>query len=167
MALEHLLSLGHTRIGLITGISQRKRKDTRYARYVEFHRAYGLKLDEQLVVRCPYSQSHGEKAAHALLSIAHPPTAILAGNDILAIGALLAAQQMGLNIPDDLSLIGIDDIYAASTTSPPLTTVAKPKYEIGTEAATRLLHHIQDDNPPAPRQIFLKGHLVIRQTTGR
>ena len=166
MALEHLIALGHRRIGLIAGISQRQRKDTRYARYVEFHRTYDLPLDDHLVVRCHYSQTHGEKAARELLSRAHPPTAILAGNDILAIGALIAAHHMGLRIPDDVSLMGIDDIYAASTTSPPLTTVAKPKYEIGVEAANSLLQHIQNDDPPAPRQILLKGHLVIRQTTG-
>lgn len=167
MALEHLFSLGHRRIGLIAGISQRQRKDTRYARYVEFHQSHGLPLDERLVVRCPYSQTHGAKAAHEILNRTHPPTAILAGNDILAIGALIAAQEMGLTTPDDLSLIGIDDIYAANTTSPPLTTVAKPKYQIGVEAANCLLQRIQSASPPAPRQIFLKGHLVVRQTTGR
>jgi DNA-binding LacI/PurR family transcriptional regulator len=167
MALAHLYSLGHRRIGLIAGISQSQRKDTRYARYVEFHHNNRLPLDEHLVVRCPYSQTHGASAARELLTIEHPPTAILAGNDILAIGALIAAQGLRLTIPDDLSLIGIDDIYAASTTSPPLTTIAKPKYEIGAEAANRLLQHIQDDPPPTPRQVFLKGHLVVRQTTGR
>lgn len=166
MALEHLIALGHQRIGLIAGISQRQRKDTRFSQYVDIHRSYDWPLDEQLVVRCPYSQVDGEKAARRLLSLKQPPTAICAGNDILAIGALLAAQQIGLAIPDDLSIIGIDDIYAASTTSPPLTTVAKPKYEIGVEAAHRLLQKIRDGNPPAPRSIVLRGRLVVRQTTG-
>lgn len=166
MALEHLIALGHRRIGLIAGISQRQRKDTRSTQYVAIHRNYDLPLDEELIVRCPYSQADGEKAARQLLRLKHPPTAICAGNDILAIGALTAAHQIGLVIPDDLSIIGIDDIYAAGTTSPPLTTVAKPKYEIGAEAAARLLQKIQSDSPLSPRSTVLKGHLVVRQTTG-
>ncbi|MBI5958508.1 MAG: LacI family DNA-binding transcriptional regulator [Chloroflexi bacterium] len=166
MALEHLIALGHRRIGLIAGISQRQRKDTRSTQYVEIHRRYNLPLDEQLVISCPYSQADGEKAARQLLKLKHPPTAICAGNDILAIGALIAAHEMRLVIPDDLSIIGIDDIYAASTTAPPLTTVAKPKYEIGVEAANRLLKKIQCEDDVSPRSIVLKGHLVVRQTTG-
>jgi len=165
-ALEHLIELGHRRIGLIAGVSQRRRKDTRYARYVELHRKYGLPLDEQLVVRHPYSLAGGGEAMQELLALPDPPTAVCGGNDILAIGALMAAQQYGLDIPGDLSIIGIDDIYAASTTSPRLTTVAKPKYAIGTEAAHCLLQRIEGSAPAYPRNVLLKGHLVVRDTTG-
>ncbi len=164
-ALEHLVSLGHRRIGLIAGISRRQRKDTRYDRYVEMHRKLGLALDERYVIRCTYSQADGGEAMRQLLSLRHPPTAVCAGNDILAIGALMAAQQAGLQVPGDLSVVGIDDIYAASTTAPPLTTVAKPKYAIGVEVAHCLLQRIHNTTPPSPRKVILKGHLVVRQTT--
>lgn len=164
-ALEHLIALGHTRIGLIAGISQRNRPDTRYHGYVDMLLRHGLPFDQDLVVRCPYSQAEGVAAMRRLLSLAHPPTAVLAGNDILAIGALIAAREAGLTVPDDLSIIGIDDIQAASTTSPPLTTVAKPKYEIGVQAANLLLKRIRGEKRDAPCHLLLPGQLQVRQTT--
>ncbi len=165
-ALEHLVELGHRRIGMITGISQRQRPDTRYARYVELHHKHNLPLNNDLVIQCPYSQTAGGEAMQEFMSLPHPPTAICAGNDILAIGALIAARQANWEVPADVSIVGIDDIYAASTTAPPLTTVAKPKYAIGVEAAHCLLQRIQNESLSAPRKILLKGHLVLRQTTG-
>ncbi len=164
-ALEHLIALGHTRIGLIAGISQRDRPDTRYHGYVEMLLRHGLPFDENLIVRCPYSQAGGVEAMHRLLSLAHPPTAVLAGNDILAIGALIAAREAGLIVPRDVSIIGIDDIQAASTTSPPLTTVAKPKYDIGVQAANLLLARIQGSGPEGPCHLWLRGELRVRETT--
>lgn len=164
-ALEHLVALGHTRIGLIAGISQRDRPDTRYQGYVEVLLRYGLPFDQALIVRCPYSQAGGIAAMRQLLSLAHPPTAVLAGNDILAIGALIAAREAELTVPDDLSIIGIDDIQAASTTSPPLTTVAKPKYEIGVQAANLLLERIRGAGPAVPRHLLLEGQLKVRGST--
>ena len=164
-ALEHLIALGHRRIGLIAGISQHRRPDARYHCYIEMHQRCGLPLDLGLVVRCPYSQAEGAAAMRQLLSLANPPTAVLAGNDLLAIGALIAAKEAGLTVPDDLSIIGIDDIDASSTTSPPLTTVAKPKYEIGVQAATLLLERMRGEQPGAPRKIVLEGELRVRNST--
>jgi len=164
-ALEHLIALGHTRIGLIAGISQRNRPDTRYHGYVEVLLRHGLPLDQDLIVRCSYSQAEGFAAMRRLLSVPHPPTAVLAGNDILAIGALIAAREAGLTVPRDLSIIGIDDIQAASTTSPPLTTVAKPKYEIGVQAANLLLARIRGLGPDTPCHLLLQGQLQVRETT--
>ncbi|WP_162909726.1 LacI family DNA-binding transcriptional regulator [Aggregatilinea lenta] len=164
-AMRHLIELGHTRIGLIAGVSQRSHRDMRYQCYADMHYQAGLALDESLVVRAPYSRTGGADAMRQLLSLPHPPTAVLAGNDILAIGALLAAQGAGLTVPVDLSIIGIDDIYAAATTSPPLTTVAKPKYEIGVQAANLLLEKIRGVKHDVPQKLLLDGHLQIRQTT--
>ncbi len=165
LALEHLIALGHTRIGLIAGISQRNRPDTRYQGYVDMLLRHGLPFDQTLVVRCSYSQAEGAAAMRQLLDLAHPPTAVLAGNDILAIGALIAAREAGLIVPDDLSIIGIDDIQAASTVSPPLTTVAKPKYEIGVQAANLLLKRIRGERLDAPCHLLLQGQLQVRETT--
>lgn len=164
-ALEHLIALGHRRIGLIAGISQRSRPDTRHHCYIDMHQRHNLPFDPALVVRCPYSQAEGVAAMRRLLAGAAPPTAVLAGNDLLAIGALIAAKQAGLAIPGDLSIVGIDDIDASSTTSPPLTTVAKPKYEIGVRAATLLLERLRGDRPEVPRKVLLRGELQVRETT--
>ncbi len=164
-ALEHLIALGHRRIGLIAGISQRRVSDTRYEGYLELHRRHALPLDATLIVRCPYSQDEGAAAMRRLLALERPPTAVLAGNDLLAIGALRAAQQAGQRVPADLSIIGIDDIAASSATSPPLTTVAKPKYEIGAQAASLLLDRICARTSAPPRHRSLQGQLQVRETT--
>lgn len=164
-ALEHLYALGHRRIGLIVGISQRSRKDTRYACYVDFCERHALPLEPALIVRCAYSQQGGGDAVRQLLALPHPPTAVCAGNDLLAIGALLGAQEAGIRVPQELSIVGIDDIYPAQTTSPPLTTVAKPKYDIGIEAAKFLLARIRGEAPAASRKLLLAGHLQVRAST--
>lgn len=165
-ALDHLYALGHRRIGLIVGISQRKRKDIRHACYVDFSQRRGLPLEPELIARCAYSQQGGGEAVRALLALPQPPTAICAGNDLLAIGALLGAQEAGWRVPEDLSIVGIDDIYPAQTTSPPLTTVAKPKYDIGIEAAKFLLARIKGEALASVRKLRLAGHLQVRASTG-
>lgn len=166
VAMEHLIGLGHARIGLIAGISQRRAPDTRYYCYLETHQRHGLPLDQDLVVRCPYSQAEGADALRRLMALDRPPTAVLAGNDLLAIGALLAARESGLSVPDEVSIVGIDDIHASNATSPPLTTVAKPKYDIGVQAATLLLERMHDRSAASPRHLVLEGQLQVRATTG-
>jgi LacI family transcriptional regulator len=95
-----------------------------------------------------------------------PPTAVFAGNDVLAIGALKAAQAMQRRIPDDISIIGMDDIAAAAVTSPALTTIAKPKYDIGKTAAQLLLERMSGTAPDAPRHLKLPCRLIQRTSTG-
>lgn len=100
-----------------------------------------------------------------LMALDQPPTAVLAGNDLLAIGALLAMREDGVSVPDDVSLVGIDDIDASRATTPPLTTVAKPKYEIGVQAANLLLERMGGNQAQTPRHVVLAGELKIRATT--
>jgi DNA-binding LacI/PurR family transcriptional regulator len=100
-----------------------------------------------------------------LLSHAVPPTAVFAANDILAIGALRAAQTLGRRVPGDISIIGMDDIYAASITSPPLTTVVKPKYDIGRQAAQLLIDRMASADAPPPQHLLLPCELVVRGST--
>mgnify|MGYP005844005549 CR=1 FL=1 len=165
LAMAHLFALGHRRIGLIDGLSQRPRPRQRYSCYVAFHQQQGLPLDETLVVGCPFSQEAGARAMTHLLSLEQPPTAVCAADDILAIGALMAAREMGVNVPEAVSVIGIDDIYAAAATNPPLTTVAKPKYDIGVGAARFLLERIDAEGPEERRHVRLACELVQRGST--
>ena len=95
----------------------------------------------------------------------NPPTAVFAANDILAVGALKAAEVMNFRVPEDISIVGMDDIYAAAMTSPALTTVAKPKYENGTQAAQFLLERMSNDELPDPRHVKTTCELVIREST--
>jgi LacI family transcriptional regulator len=164
-ALDYLYELGHRRIGLIAGRSQRNYGRSRYQSYLVFHARRQLPLQDELVVETNFSDEGGFRAMLQLLRLVHPPTAIFTANDILAIGALKAAKHAGLSVPEDLSIIGMDDIYAAATTSPTLTTVAKQKYETGVCAAKMLLERLANSTIEQPRRTRLPCTLIKRGTT--
>jgi LacI family transcriptional regulator len=164
-ALDHLLALGHRRIALIAGRSQRRREFARYESYRAFHRRHRLPLDPELVIECDFSDTGGYTALESLLRLSEPPTAVFAANDVLAIGALKAAQAMHKRVPDDISIIGMDDIYSAATTSPALTTVAKPKVDIGVQAANLLLMRLNDSQAGPPQHLRLPCTLIQRAST--
>lgn len=164
-ALEYLYRLGHRRIGLIAGRSRRRTSTNRYYSYVAFLAKKQLQLDEALIVHTEFSLEAGASAMRALLSLAEPPTAVFAANDIIAIGAMQTAQAMHWCIPEDISIIGMDNIYAAATTSPPLTTIAKPKYEIGAHAARMLLTRLGGDTDSPARHLQLPCTLIERGST--
>lgn len=166
-SLDYLYELGHRRIGLCSGRSRTNTERLRYKGYISFHARHGLPLEDRLIIETEFSEQAGYDAITLLLSQEHPPTAVFAANDILAIGALRAAQALGYHIPDDLSIVGMDDIYAASITSPPLTTVVKPKYEIGRQAARLLMGRIIDDEVLPSQHLQLPCQLVVRGSTSR
>ena len=127
----------------------------------------GIPIDANLIIEVPFDQAGGFRAAQQLLQLEQPPTAVVAANDILAIGALQAANEAGLGVPRDLSIVGVDDIFAASTTTPPLTTIAKPKDENGRQAAQFLVERLCScgQDQPAPRQHIIDCHLRRRGST--
>ena len=155
-SLEYLFELGHRRIGLISGLSVRRKVKTRYHSYLSFLARHQLQLDEDLVVYGDFTIAAGADAMRTLLNLPNPPTAVFAANDILAIGAMQTAQELGWHIPEDISIIGMDNILASEVTSPPLTTVAKPKYEIGAQAAKLLLEQLQ--HPEKHSTVLGKAH---------
>ncbi|MFN2135963.1 MAG: LacI family DNA-binding transcriptional regulator [Candidatus Promineifilaceae bacterium] len=166
IALEHLYSLGHRRIGLIRGERKSRPGHSRLRGYEVFLLNKGLPLDKELIACAPFEEAGGMHALHQLLSLANPPTAVLAANDILAIGAMQAAHAAGLFIPDQLSIVGMDDIMAARATNPGLTTIAKPKYEIGRQAADFLLDRLAARSQPEPRRHLFTCTLRQRGSTG-
>jgi LacI family transcriptional regulator len=163
-ATRHLLDLGHRRIGCITGPSDLTPSAARVTGYRQALHEAGIAADEALVVRGDFMYESGHRAAHRLLAMDDPPTALFACNDLMAIGAISAAVSAGWQVPADLSVVGFDDVRLASFANPPLTTIAQPKYEIGVLAVTMLLERMQDyDMPPRRRQ--LDTHLVVRRST--
>ncbi len=164
-ALKHLFSLGHRRIGLIQGKRVNRPGASRMKSYLDFLDEHSLPRDDTLIVEYPFDQRGGYQGAIDLLTLPVPPTAILAANDILAMGALQAAHDMGFAVPGDVSIVGQDDIFAAKITVPPLTTVAKPKYEIGTQAATVLLARINGETDRQWQQHLFPCRLKIRGST--
>lgn len=165
LAMEHLIALGHRRIGLIAGPLRRLKSFTHRDTYVKAYREHGLDFDPALIVQTTFTQEGGYTAMQQLLAISSPPTAVFAVNDIIALGALQAIQTTGLRVPEEMSVIGMDDIFAATTTYPPLTTIAKPKYAIGVTAARFLLARIASTKTIEPHHTLLSCTLVQRHST--
>ncbi len=164
-ALDYLVSLGHRRIGLISGQRRDRVESPRLAAYIDFLQDAGLEQDPNLMVSMPFSLVGGMEGMAQLMSLPQRPTAVYCDNDIIAIGALKAAHDAGLRVPEDISITGVDDIFAASTTTPPLTTVAKPKYDLGRQASRFLYEQIEEGVPESPRTLLLSCRLQIRGST--
>jgi LacI family transcriptional regulator len=159
----HLIDLGHRRIGHITGALAVGSAAERLAGYRAAHEAAGLPADPALVVEGNFFQSTGYSGAQALLGLPDPPTAIFAANDDMAFGVMEAARVRGLRIPEDLSIIGFDDIPQATIVHPPLTTVQQPLVQMGRVAAETLLHLIDGDQDTVT-QVVLPTELIVRHT---
>ncbi len=165
LAIGHLIALRHRRIGVIAGPPRRRKSHTHLDTYVRLCLENGIAVDPALMIQTSFSQEGGFEAMQQFLALDSPPTAIFAVNDIIALGALRAAQMAGLRVPEQMSIIGMDDIFAAATTFPPLTTVAKPKYDIGTTAAGFLLDRIAGTAPETTRHPLLACRLELRAST--
>lgn len=164
LAARHLLDLGHTRIGVVTGrLSNNDRQQLRVdgvrAELVEA----GLALPEWRISQQPYTLAGGRAGCTTLLSLADAPTAIICGIDIQAFGCLVEAHSRGLRVPDELSLVGIDDIEMSAHMSPALTTVHISTATIGECAADKLMARL--DGQPFERVTKLPIELVVRQST--
>jgi len=163
---EYLLHLGHTEFGVISG--PRGSNDRARERVEGVHQALakkGLPLPAERVVERPYRVAEGRLGLKTLMELPSPPTAVICGNDYLAAGAMRALISRGLRIPEDVSVVGFDDIRFSRYTSPPLTTVSQPKNALGREAMTMLIEILNDPEVP-PRKRVLSAELVVRGSTG-
>jgi LacI family transcriptional regulator len=163
--MSHLLSLGHRRIGLIYGVGAPDLGLDRLQPYQASLRAADLPLDPELVVECGTTIEAGYQGARQLLSRAAPPTAIIAINDLLAIGVLRAGSDLGLRVPADLSLASYDDIPAAQYLVPRLTTASKDAFRLGQEAVRLLLARLEDPGQSRQTQV-VPVQVFFRESTG-
>jgi DNA-binding LacI/PurR family transcriptional regulator len=159
----HLLNLGHTRIAYIGDRLGYESDAERYSGYRAILAGARIRVDRRLVVPGDGKPEEGERAADQLLELADPPTAIFCYNDMTALGALRAASAKGLRVPDDVSIAGFDDLFVASYTSPPLTTIRQPKQEMGRRAMSILLQLLAGEQPES--RILLPGELIVRGST--
>jgi LacI family repressor for deo operon, udp, cdd, tsx, nupC, and nupG len=165
VATQHLIGLGHRRIALITGPLAEDCSQDRNAGYEAALRDAGIALDASLVIEGDWSASSGRDALMELAQAGNLPTAVFAQNDRMAMGALRAARDMGLSVPEQLAVMGVDDMPLASYFDPPLTTMRQDMPRIGREAARLLIRAIQQ--PDAPRQhLRLPAEIVVRHSTG-
>jgi LacI family transcriptional regulator len=161
-ATEYLLGLNHRRIGFIAGLYAAS--SARLRGYKEALLNASIPFDKTLVVQGNFFQPGGFTAMTKLLALPKPPTAIFAANDLTAFGAMEAIKEHGLRIPNDISVIGFDDIPMASQVYPPLTTVRQPLAEMGAAAVRMMIAKLRGVEPPSKR-ITLPTELVVRATT--
>ncbi len=163
-AINHLVGLGHTRIAFIAGAGQNVASGRRRG-YRDGLLQAGIPFDEQLIIQGPLTREGGIMAIQQLLQLPDPPTAVFSVNDIIAIGVLQEAQRRGIRVPEDLSLVGFDDIAAASYTQPPLTTIAQPMALLGRTVAEILLARIEQGKTLPAQEIRLPCRLIVREST--
>jgi LacI family transcriptional regulator len=163
-AMRHLLQLGHRRIAQITGPLGWVATEGRRRGYRAALASAGILPDPALEVESIPEIEPGRQAAEKLLGLPEPPTAIFAFNDNIAIGAIKAARARGLRVPDDLSIVGFDDVEGATIVSPELTTVRQPLAEMGMLAARTLLRMAAGEEIETPK-IELATDLIVRHST--
>ena len=161
---RHLLGLGHRRLGLLSApLPGNDRARERGAGVRSALAAQGVALDESCVRYAAISLPAARAAMHGILALPEPPTAVVATNDVFAVGAMLACRDAGVRIPGDLSITGIDNTDLGATQTPPLTSVRTPIVEIGTAAAAQLVARLEGQ--PAELQQVFDVQLVVRGST--
>lgn len=163
--MNYLTQLGHCRIGYITGRLELISAVQRFQGYKDGLAAAGLPLDESLIRVGDYMTDTAAKLARELLSLDKPPTAIFAANDMSAIGVYQAAQEAGLRIPEDLSVVGFDNLFASAHLNPPLTTVDQFIKEMGVVAAETMMSLLKGEPMNGNEMVhIIPAQLVVRQS---
>ena len=158
---RYLISRGHSRIAFLTGVYQWSAIEARFAGYVAAHEEAGVQSDPSLAIsQGGFDALSAADAAGLLLDLDHAPTAIMCGNDLIALGALKAARDRGFRVPDDVAVTGFDDFDFAAAVEPPLTTVRLPGYEMGSLAASLLIDFI--DGAPRNAQAPFLTEICLR-----
>jgi DNA-binding LacI/PurR family transcriptional regulator len=170
LGIGHLYNLGHRRIAVIKGQEFSSDTDVRWNTIHEAARKRNIHIDPRLTVQLveeSRSPEVGYAAMKTLLARGEQFTAVFAFNDVSAIGAIRALDEMGLRVPHDVSVIGFDDIYAAAFHNPALTTIKQPLFEMGMLAARTLLDKLADGSGQIPQTLNVEPTLVVRQSTAR
>ena len=161
---EHLLSLGHGRIGFVAGPERLLCSRARLDGYGAGLARAGIDLDQALIQQGDFYHESGFAAGDALLDLDEPPTAVFASSDLMAFGVYEAVRRRGLRVPDDISVVGFDDLPESRWASPPLTTVRQPLAEMGLVAARTVLRLAQGQEIETPR-VELATELVVRSSS--
>jgi LacI family transcriptional regulator len=165
LATSHLLQKGHQRIAYVTARREISTVRERLRGYSSALLAAGIEPDDRLIARAEITVEDAAAATADLLRLDPRPTAILAYNDFMAVGVLSALRSAGLTVPQDVAIVGYDDIVYAPYLQVPLTTVAQQTLEMGRAAATILLNRLGGDESP-PQRIVLAPSLVVRESSG-
>lgn len=163
MAAKHLIECGHKEIGCITGPLIRHQAQMRYEGYKRALAEAGIAINPDWIVESDFECEGGYQAFEKLYQRGKLPSALFVSNDMMAMGVIQAASQRGLRVPDNLSLIGYDDVHIAKFMTPALTTIHQPKYRLGKAAVDTLLYRLE--NPDTTAQVVqLEPTLVVRNS---
>ena len=165
LAVEHLANLGHRRIGLINGPHDWNSSIERLAGYKDVLAQYGISFDPLLVEEGTWEVQSSYPAVKKFLAMPDRPTAIFAANDLMALGAIYAIQEAGLNVPQDIAVVGCDDREIASLSKPTITTVCPPSLEMGKLTAQLMLDRLENQ-AEIQDPIRVQGKLIIRESCG-
>ena len=165
-ATNHLIELGHREIAVITGDMESRSSRNRLDGFRQAMRDADLEVKDRLVLYGEYTLEGGEAAASSLLMRKNRPSAVVCFSDDIALGCMYVFRQQGFRVPDDISVIGFDNIPFAKYSAPPLTTIAQPGKDIGSICATLLIDLIDGKQPETMRH-FLPHELIVRESTAR
>jgi DNA-binding LacI/PurR family transcriptional regulator len=165
LVIKHLVSLGHWRIAHIKGPERWHSSQRRLVGYQAELEAQGLGIDPTIIQNGDWEPKSGYEATQNLLGLKEPPTAIFAANDMMALGAIYAIQDAGLNVPEDIAVVGYDNQGFTRIVRPYLTTVSLPAYRMGQRAAELLCLHIEGQSEEVD-EIKVPGRLYIRESCG-
>lgn len=165
MAVSHLIELGHRRIALIGGTAGLTTARDRYEGYRNALEKAGIALDKSLIKQGDYKKASGYQLTLDLMQLREPPRAIFVANNLMTLGTLQALQELRIHVPQDVALVGFDDMPWSGQLCPPLTAVAQPTYDLGQEAG-RLLLRRMPDRDAAAQTIVLQTRLIIRESSG-
>lgn len=164
-ATEHLLQLGHREIACIQPASPQTASQGRVVGYQDALSHYGLRTNPALMPKGNNLVNGGGEAMLKLLQSGASFSAVFACNDAMAIGAMRVLRNAGYQIPQDVSIVGVDDITLANYTEPPLTTIAQPKQQAAHQAVQHLIERIEGKREGGPRRVLLETRLIVRQST--
>jgi LacI family transcriptional regulator len=165
-AIEHLLRLGHRRIGIISGPRRLYTGRERLNAYLTALRDARLPVLDELFLEGTFKEESGHRLVGQLLRLRRRPTALFVANNLMTIGALLGLKEAGVRIPEQMAVVGFDDMDWAPILTPPLTAVAQPGYDLGTAAGRLLLERLTGAYAGRPRVVELQPKLIVRKSCG-
>ena len=166
-AVSHLIQLGHRRIGYVGGMPIVSSSRERRIGYEAALREHGIPIEADLIREGTRSKEQGRALTHALMNLDNPPTALLAGNNLMTLGVMATLRELQIKIPEQVALVGYDDLPwdLALALNPPPTTVRQPTYNLGCQSIKLLLSRIEEPQRP-PLLVVLQPELKIRASCG-
>lgn len=167
IGVKHLISLGHRHIAMLKGLARDTCTSDRYQGYKEALEEAGIPLDPELVGDGDWSTASGYELTKRFLQLERPPTALFSSNDMMVAGVIRAAHEQGRRVPEDLAIVGFDDLPQTTMIFPDLTTIRQPCVELGIRAAEMLIEQLEHDTKETkPMHVILPTTLVIRESCG-